>query len=47
MALFLFMILLAALIIFIMALIVFFLIRVFDVIYKFLLKDYFDSDRYE
>jgi hypothetical protein len=47
MALFLFMILLSALIIFIMALIVFALIEIFNALYKFLLKDYFDSDRHE
>jgi hypothetical protein len=47
MALFLFMMILATLIIFIIALLTFALIEVFNVLYKFLLKDYFDSDKYE
>jgi len=47
MALFLFMLFLAALLIFIIALLVFALIEIFNTLYKFLLKDYFDSDRHE
>ena len=47
MALFLFMMILATLIIFSIALLVFALIEIFNALYKFLLKDYFDSDKYE
>jgi hypothetical protein len=44
MALFLFMMILATLIIFIIALLTFALIEVFNALYKFFFKDYFDSD---
>lgn len=47
MALFLFMLFLAALLIFIIALLVFALIEIFNTLYKFFFKDYFDSDKYE
>ena len=47
MALFLFMLFLAALLIFSVALLVFALIEVFNTLYKFFLKDYFDSDKHE